>query len=107
MTKEKATRECPRWCDGDGHVGWLPGEDQVHASEERRIQLSLTQCVPGWNVHDAEVYAGLWQVHGEETAVLVVLDDRVEITLTLDEARQFAQHITDLCGEADAEGTSE
>ena len=54
----------------------------MHTSGEHRIQLSLTQRVPGWSVHDAEVCAGLWQAHGEETAVLVVMDNRVEISLT-------------------------
>lgn len=103
-TTEKATREWPPWCDGDGHVGWLPGGDQVHTSEEHRIQLSLTQRVPGWSVHDAEVCAGLWQAHGEETAVLVVMDDRVEISLTPAEARQLAQHLAGLCDGAGLEG---
>lgn len=103
---EKATRECPAWCDGDGHVGWLPGEDQVHTSEEYRIQLSLTQCVPDWNVHDGEVYTGLWQAHGEETAVLVGMEDGVEIRLTPTEARQLAQHLAGLCDDAGLEGTA-
>jgi len=103
LMAEMILSRCPvPWCNS-----WMPVEHVIHTSEVRQVPSSTTELVApseGFNVKDTDVSVGLWQFHREETFVLVNLGDDVQIRLTLPEARQLAQHLTELCAEAMTQG---
>ncbi len=102
-TSEAKVWPCPDWCDEKGHAGgrWEHQDDRKHYSDrvvnidELEVMAPTWDATVGWQVHSLAVYAeqGWREV---SPRVRIALDDSDCIDLTVDEARQLYDGLTDL-----------